>query len=289
MTNRRKKQPIDQDEVYREIMTHQPTIKPIKFKPKTKSQEDYIKLIKEHEITICSGPSGTGKSHCAIATALELVQDKSTKYRKLIIATPAVESEEQIGFLKGTLLDKLSPYMESSLYLIDKIIGKEAREILMSQQVIEIEALGFIRGKSFENCTVFIEESQNMSPAQMKTLLTRIGENAKFIISGDIEQSDKYRNGKQSGLYDAMTRLRVIPEIGFFDFNSEDIVRNPIITKILDVYNMIEPKKEDKQFFISELDEKSEYRKHIEELDLLKILPKDILRKENKFIKLFKK
>lgn len=140
----------------------------------------------------------------------------------------------------NTLHEKLEPYMESSFYLIDKVVGKGMREKLVSQKMIEVEALGFIRGKNFENCIVFLEEAQNTTPRQMKTFLTRIGENAKFIISGDIEQSDKFKSGKQSGLFDAMTRLRVIEEIGFHDFMSFDIVRNPIVTKILDEYNMKE-------------------------------------------------
>jgi phosphate starvation-inducible PhoH-like protein len=281
MANRKKKVQVDQDEVYNEIMTHQ-VAKVSKFKPKTKAQDDYVKLIKEYEITICSGPAGTGKSHCAIATALELIQDKSTKYAKLIITTPAIEADEKIGFLPGTLDEKLSPYMESSFYLIDKVIGKALREKLVGQKMIEVEALGFIRGKNFENCIVFLEEAQNTSPNQMKTFLTRIGENAKFIISGDIEQSDKFKNGKLSGLFDIMSKLRVVEEIGFYDFMSYDIVRNPIIGKILDIYNMPEPKKEVNQQII--IDGKTGI---INLQGDVMPLPKDILRKESIFGKIF--
>jgi phosphate starvation-inducible PhoH-like protein len=243
MSNRRRKSKLE-DEIFNEIMESNNVVKKVdnfnKFKPKNKSQSDYIKLIKDYEISICSGPAGTGKSFCAIATAIELILDKTTPYKKLIITTPAVEADEKIGYLPGSVIEKISPYMESSFYLVDKIIGKEMREKLTSQNIIVIEALGLIRGRTFENCIVFLEEAQNTTPRQMKTFLTRIGENAKFIISGDIEQSDKFKSGKQSGLFDAMTRLRVIEEIGFHDFMSYDIVRNPIITKILDEYNMKE-------------------------------------------------
>lgn len=241
MSNRKIK--LNQDEIYDEIMSSVPEtqkLKPNKFRPKTKSQTEYVELIKNKEISIASGPAGCGKSHCAISVAIDLILDKSTPYRKLIITTPAVEADEKIGFLPGTLHEKLEPYMESSFYLIDKVVGKGMREKLVNQKMIEVEALGFIRGKNFENCIVFLEEAQNTTPRQMKTFLTRIGENAKFIISGDIEQSDKFKSGKQSGLFDAMTRLRVIEEIGFHDFMSFDIVRNPIVTKILDEYNMKE-------------------------------------------------
>jgi phosphate starvation-inducible PhoH-like protein len=284
MANRRKKVYVDQDAVYDEIVT-QSVVKVNKFRPKTKSQEEYVKLIKDYEITICSGSAGTGKSHCAIATGLELVQDKSTKYKKLIICTPAVEAEEKLGFLPGTAQEKLEPYLASSMALVEKILSKSERDKLGSQKILEVEALSYIRGKTFSDCIVFLEEAQNITPNQMKTFLTRIGENCKFIISGDIEQSDKYKNGKQSGLFDAMSRLRVIPEIGFHDFMSQDIVRNPIITKILDVYNTPEPKRDDKptapssQFIIEDKDPINENM----------LLPREILRKENIFAKFFKK
>lgn len=246
MANRNKK--LTQEEIYNDIMNNNINDKITgfnKFKPKTKSQKDYSKLIKDHEIIICSGQAGTGKSHTAIATAIELILDKSTPYKKLVITTPAVEADENIGFIPGSLSEKLEPYMSSSFYLVDKIIGKAMRDKLLSEKLIEVEGLGFIRGKSFDNCVLVIEEAQNTTPRQMKTLLTRIGENAKFIISGDLEQSDKFKSGKESGLADAMNRLRKVEEIAFFEFGPDDIVRNPIITKILKLYNESPIKPED--------------------------------------------
>jgi len=178
----------------------------------------------------------THNSYVSIAKALELLQNATNKYEKIVIFKPAVEVEEKHGFLPGDIMEKIMPYVESSLAIIDKIIGKPARERLMTEGIIEIKALAYIRGANIDNAILIMEEAQNMSPNQMKTLITRIGENSKFIISGDMDQSDRYYNVKQSGLFDAMNRLKGLEEIGFFEFAIEDIVRNPIISKILKYY-----------------------------------------------------
>jgi phosphate starvation-inducible PhoH-like protein len=223
----------------------------IRFKAKNLAQKEYARLITERELVICSGPAGTGKSYTSIARGVELLQNKTNKFNKLVICTPAVEAEEKLGHLPGTLEEKMAPFLASSVAIIDKILTKQTREKLVEQGIIEFEALGFIRGKTIDNSIFILEEAQNMSPNQMKTLLTRIGENTKFIISGDLEQSDKFKSGKQSGLYDALNRLKSIDEIGFFEFSSDDIVRNPIISKILKLYNQEEEKpKKNKELLI---------------------------------------
>ena len=127
-------------------------------------------------------------------------------------------------------------FRSSSLDIFDKIIGKNNRIKLEELGLLEVQPLAYIRGKSIDNTILIMEEAQNMSPSQMKTLLTRIGDNSKFIISGDLDQSDRYRNVTQSGLYDALHRHRNIPEIGFIEFSDSDIVRNPVISKILGNY-----------------------------------------------------
>jgi phosphate starvation-inducible PhoH-like protein len=132
--------------------------------------------------------------------------------------------------------EKMDPYLSSSLDIFDKLIGKTNRLKLEEIGVLEVQALAYIRGKSIDNTILIMEEAQNMSPAQMKTLLTRIGEHSKFIISGDLDQSDKYRDYTKSGLYDAMTRHKNITDIGFVVFSDADIVRNPIIKKIIANY-----------------------------------------------------
>ena len=215
------------------------SIPKIHIKHKNKNQSNFTTLIESKEIIICAGPAGTGKSHLSVAKALELLQDPNTPYNKINIITPAVESEEKLGFLPGDLLEKLQPYLFSTYYLIDKIIGRDMRNKLVNSNIIEPIAVGFLRGINIDNSILIFEEAQNSSITTMKTLLTRIGKNSKFIISGDLEQIDNERlkTKKNSGLQFAVENLLNIPEIGIFIFNKEDIVRNPIISTIIDRFD----------------------------------------------------
>lgn len=216
----------------------------VHLKFKNQKQKEYAKLIEDNEIIICSGPAGTGKSYISIATALELLQKPENKYNKIIIIKPIVESSDyQLGYLKGSLKEKLEPYAASSLSIIDKIIGVKSRKRLEEENIIVIDTISFLRGKTFDGSLLIMEEAQNLSPNEMKTLLTRIGENSKFIISGDIDQSDRFRNIKESGLYDAINRFKNLNKIKLFTFGVEDVVRNPIISSILKLYDT--PKKEE--------------------------------------------
>jgi phosphate starvation-inducible PhoH-like protein len=213
----------------------------IKKKPKdkflTKNQELYYKLLKEKQIVICSGKAGVGKSYMSMKAALDLLADPTNTYEKLIIVRPAVEAEEKLGSLPGNVEEKLDPYIFPSYYLINKIIGKEAREKLKDAEVIEVFALAYMRGMNIDNSILVFEEAQNATPSQMKLLLTRIGFNSKFFISGDLEQTDRYKDIRHSGLYDAINKFNNIDEIGVFQFGDEDVVRNPVITKILNQYD----------------------------------------------------
>lgn len=209
----------------------------IKNKFLTKSQEQYYDILKNNQITICSGPAGVGKSYIAMKAAVDLLLDPNNSYEKLVIVRPAVEAEEKLGSLPGNLEDKLDPYIFPSYYLLNKIIGKESREKLKDAEIIEVFALAYMRGMNIDNTILVFEESQNSSPNQMKLLLTRIGFNSKFFISGDIEQTDRYRDKKQSGLYDAIQKFKNISDVGVFEFKDEDIVRNPLISKILKQYD----------------------------------------------------
>lgn len=206
------------------------------LKCKNKTQKDLINLINEKEIVIAAGPAGVGKSYVAIARALELLKNTSNTFNTIILSKPAVEADENHGFIPGTLREKMEPYIASSLDIIDKIIGKANRLRLEEMEVILVQPLAFIRGKSIDNTLLIMEEAQNMTPQQMKTLLTRIGTGSKFIISGDLDQSDKYKDYRQSGLYDAMNRHKNVEEIGFITFSEDEIVRNKVITKILGNY-----------------------------------------------------
>ena len=212
----------------------------IKKKPKnkflTENQKIYHETLLNNQITICSGPAGVGKSYVAMKTAIDLLLDDGNGYDKIIIVRPAVEAEEKLGALPGNLEEKLDPYIFPSYYLLNKIIGKESREKLKEAEVIEVFALAYMRGMTIDNSILVFEEAQNATPKQIKLLLTRIGTSSKFFISGDIEQTDRYKDKKHSGLYDALIRFTNIPGIGIFEFGDNDGVRNPIITKILQKY-----------------------------------------------------
>lgn len=206
------------------------------YQPKNESQKQFLDLIDQKEIVICSGPAGVGKSMISILKALELLKSPNNDFYQIILCTPAVEADEKLGFLKGTLEEKMEPYIYSSIYLFEKAIGKSRVENLLSRDYIKIIPLAFMRGINIDNAIVIAEEFQNATPRQVKTLLTRIGYNSKFIISGDLEQSDRYKDVKETGLYDALNRLTDIDEISVFKFSENDIVRNKVITKILDKY-----------------------------------------------------
>ena len=202
----------------------------------SEGQKEYYDILKENEITICTGPAGVGKSYIAMKAAVELLMDENNSYEKIIIVRPAVEAEEKLGALPGNLEEKLDPYIFPSYYLLNKIIGKEAREKLKEADVIEVFALAYMRGMNIDNSILIFEESQNSTPSQMKLLLTRIGFNSKFFISGDVEQTDRYKDKTLSGLYDAVNRFKDMENVGTYSFQSKDIIRNPLITKILDRY-----------------------------------------------------
>ncbi len=219
---------------------HKERIRELIKKPKekflTQSQEEYWKILGENQITLCFGPAGVGKSYIAMKRAIDLLQDDDNKYEKIIIVRPAVEAEEKLGSLPGGLEEKLDPYIYPSYYLLNKIIGKEARERMKDEGYIEVAALAYMRGWNVDNTILVFEEAQNATPAQIKLLLTRIGFNSKFFLSGDLEQSDKFKDKTKSGLYDAKKRLEGVRGVGIFEFGNQDIVRNPIITEILKRY-----------------------------------------------------
>jgi phosphate starvation-inducible PhoH-like protein len=213
----------------------------VKKKQKNKflspNQEEYYNILKENQITVCSGPAGVGKSYIAMKAAVDLLLDPTNSYEKIIIVRPAVEAEEKLGSLPGNLEEKLDPYIFPSYYLLNKIIGKDAREKLKDAEIIEVFALAYMRGMNIDNSILIFEEAQNSTPNQMKLLLTRIGFNSKFFISGDLEQTDRYKDKKHSGLYDALHRFQGVNDIGIYDFRNAKNVRNPLIGKILEKYD----------------------------------------------------
>lgn len=202
----------------------------------SESQKEYYNKLHQGQITICAGPAGVGKSYIAMKAAIDLLVDPTTPYEKIIIVRPAVEAEEKLGSLPGNVEEKLDPYIFPTYYLLNKIIGKDAREKLKELEVIEVFALAYMRGMNIDNSILIFEEAQNSTPNQMKLLLTRIGFNSKFFISGDLEQTDRYKDKTHSGLYDAINRFKSVDSILCHEFNQKDVVRNPLITKILERY-----------------------------------------------------
>jgi phosphate starvation-inducible PhoH-like protein len=211
-------------------------IKKGKDKFLTQSQREYYDKLRRNQITVCSGPAGVGKSFIAMKAAVDLLAEHDSPYEKIIIVRPAVEAEEKLGSLPGNVEEKLDPYIFPSYYLLNKIVGKETREKLKAMEVIEVFALAYMRGMNIDNSILIFEEAQNATPKQMKLLLTRIGTDSKFFISGDLEQTDRYKDKKHSGLWDALERLKNMSEVGVHQFGDEDVVRNPIITELLKRY-----------------------------------------------------
>jgi phosphate starvation-inducible PhoH-like protein len=241
MTRKKPVQPMDEVQESKPFSKKDFINSVIKRKQKNKflspNQEDYYNILKNNQITVASGPAGVGKSFIAMKAAVDLLMDTNNSYEKIIIVRPAVEAEEKLGSLPGNLEEKLDPYIFPSYYLLNKIIGKEAREELKKAEIIEVFALAYMRGMNIDNSILIFEEAQNSTPNQMKLLLTRIGYNSKFFISGDLEQTDRYKDKKQSGLYDAIQKFKNVSDIGVYDFRDAKNVRNPLITKILFEYD----------------------------------------------------
>jgi phosphate starvation-inducible PhoH-like protein len=240
MTSKKKTSQTSTEDVKPQVNKKDQILQIIKKKTKEKflseNQRKYYDLLVGKQITICSGPAGVGKSYIAMKAALDLLSDPNTQYEKIIIVRPAVEAEEKLGSLPGNVEEKLDPYIFPSYYLMNKIIGKESREKLKQIDVIEVFALAYMRGMNIDNSILIFEEAQNSTPNQMKLLLTRIGFNSKFFISGDLEQTDRYKDKKHSGLYDAIQKFTNINDVGVFEFESKDVVRNPLIGEILKKY-----------------------------------------------------
>ena len=234
----RKKEEVKPREVYvnKKDLINSIVTKRQRKKFLTDSQKEYYDILCKNQITICSGPAGVGKSFVAMRAAIDLLCDPENGYEKIIIVRPAVEAEEKLGSLPGNVEEKLDPYIFPSYYLMNKIIGKEAREKLKEVEIIEVFALAYMRGMNIDNSILIFEEGQNATPKQMKLLLTRNGFNSKFFISGDLEQFDRHKDKTHTGLWDALQKFQDMNDIGTFEFGGQDIVRNPLITGILKRY-----------------------------------------------------
>jgi len=205
-----------------------------KIFPRSRNQAFYIKGMREHEISFCVGPAGTGKTYLAIAQALYLVLSK--KMRKLVLTRPVVEAGESLGYLPGDLAQKISPYLRPLYDAMESIVPFETIHRMEETRTIEVAPLAYMRGRSLNDCVVILDEAQNTTKEQMKMFLTRIGQKTKAIITGDITQIDLPRR-HDSGLLHALSLLKGVSEIFITYLNTADIVRNPIIKKIIEAYD----------------------------------------------------
>ena len=215
------------------------------FAPKTSNQNLFYNIIGDDEtqLILCHGIAGTGKTYVSVYKALQDVLRRGTPYKKLIIINPTVDvgNEDKLGFLPGELSAKIQQYNESTFTILDKIIGKARATKMISDGKLEIGVLNFLRGVNLENCYVILDEAQNVTPMQIKSLMTRISDNCKMIIQGDMSQCDKYKtngatNYEKSGFYDVWFRLKGVKGVNHMAFNREDCVRHPLVKRILKTY-----------------------------------------------------
>ena len=217
----------------------------IDLKCKNEKQKELCNLIKEKEVIFCIGSAGSGKSYIALSMALQLLKNPQLPYTNITLITQTVQSELEIGYLKGTLDDKLYPFLEPTWYTIKKIFknsgnngsSKELLDNLIKNNYITYNHVAFLRGTNIDNSIVIIDEAQQYTKSAMKTILTRIGENSKYIFLGDIEQCDNKelkKSKEEIGLKYCINHFKDLSEIGTIEFTNNDIVRNPIISKILE-------------------------------------------------------
>tara|TARA_B100000683_G_scaffold76887_1_gene75886 strand:- start:785 stop:1837 length:1053 start_codon:yes stop_codon:yes gene_type:complete len=207
------------------------------IKPRSKKQIEYFDLIKKKEMVFCCGPAGTGKTYLAVAFAVSML--KSGAIEKIILTRPAVEAGERLGFLPGDLKEKIDPFLRPIYDALNDMLSFSEVIKKIESGFIEIAPLAFMRGRTLSNSFIILDESQNTTSVQMKMFLTRIGENSKMVINGDLSQVD-LPAGTRSGLRESMNILRGINDIGFIEFKDKDVVRNPLVSKIVSKYEGFE-------------------------------------------------
>lgn len=223
---------IDSDVICRTI-----TGKPIK--PKTLGQKEYVDLIRNKMIVFGLGPAGTGKTYLAMAMAITAF--KNNEVGRIILTRPAIEAGEKLGFLPGDLQSKVDPYLRPLYDALYQIMGAESFAANMEKGLIEVAPLAYMRGRTLDNAFIILDEAQNTTPAQMKMFLTRIGFGSKVIITGDLTQKDLPKDAV-SGLDVALKVLSKVDEIGFANMSSKDVVRHPLVQKIVKAYEEYEEK-----------------------------------------------
>jgi len=201
--------------------------------PRSAVQKKYIEALKSKEIIMALGPAGTGKTYLAVAVAITMLLDK--KIDKIILSRPAVEAGERLGFLPGDMKEKVDPYLQPLYDSLYDLLGYEKIQKKIEIGQIEIAPLAFMRGRTLKNCFAILDEAQNATKTQIKMFLTRIGENSKLVVNGDPSQIDLL-NKNSSGLANSTEILKKLKEIAILEFDQRDVVRNPLVSKIVEAY-----------------------------------------------------
>jgi phosphate starvation-inducible PhoH-like protein len=226
-TKRRGDAPVNELEMEQRV----PFRAPPPLAPKTDSQRRYMNAIKHFQLVFGTGPAGTGKTYIAGAIAAQRLADKEIE--KIVITRPAVDAGESLGFLPGELEEKYGVYIQPFRDVLDERLGKSFVDYLLRTGRIEAAPLAFMRGRTFKDCVVVLDEAQNTTPTQMKLFLTRIGEGCTVIVNGDLKQKDI---PGPSGLEDALKRLSFIPNVKVVEFSRKDVVRSGLVQEIVEAY-----------------------------------------------------
>ena len=201
--------------------------------PRSKKQKEYVKALKTNQIIMSLGPAGTGKTYLAVAAALSMLLEK--KVERIILSRPAVEAGEKLGFLPGDMKEKIDPYLRPLYDSLHDMFDYDKIQRKIESGEIEIAPLAFMRGRTLKNCFAILDEAQNATQTQIKMFLTRIGENSKLVVNGDPSQIDLL-NKSHSGLVQSQNILKEIKEISIINFDQNDVIRHPLVTKIVEAY-----------------------------------------------------
>lgn len=204
---------------------------------KTFKQRQYIQAIHKNDLTFCTGPAGTGKTFLAVVIAAQALL--ANQYERLILTRPAVEAGEKLGFLPGDLQQKVNPFLRPLYDALHEFIDPEKMPSLMERGVIEVAPLAYMRGRTLNKAFVIVDEAQNTTPAQMKMVLTRLGFRSRMVVTGDMTQTD-LPGHQESGLTVALNILRHVEGIGFCEFSQKDVVRHPLVQRIVEAYERYE-------------------------------------------------